>query len=80
MSLSQKRTHSPKSITILGISIWTLAAIFFLYEFFSRTFVGTLAEGVMHSLHISAWLCCKLWHSIGRFNLLAITRSSQRVS
>lgn len=41
-------------ISILGFSIWLLAALFFLYEFFLRTFVGTVAHQVIPDLHLSA--------------------------
>ena len=50
-----QKINTTKTITVLGLFIWLLAALFFLYEFFSRTFIGTLASGVMHHLHISAF-------------------------
>lgn len=43
-----------KSISTLGIGIWSLAALFFLYEFFTRTFIGTIATNVMSKFHLSA--------------------------
>ena len=46
-------THA-KKITTLGISIWSLAALFFLYEFFTRTFIGTIATNVMDKFHLTA--------------------------
>ena len=41
-------------ISILGLSIWLLVALFFLYEFFLRTFVGTVAHQVIPDLHLNA--------------------------
>jgi MFS family permease len=46
--------HTIKKITILGLLIWTLAALFFLYEFFLRTSLGTLAPMFIQKLHIGA--------------------------
>lgn len=43
-----------KKITILGCFIWLLAASFFLYEFFLRTFIGTIADEITRSLHLNA--------------------------
>lgn len=42
------------SITLLGFSIWLLAALFFLYEFFLRTFVGSVAHQIIPDLHLNA--------------------------
>lgn len=42
-----------QEITILGCFIWSLAALFFLYEFFLRTFVGTVADQIIPDLHLS---------------------------
>lgn len=39
------------AITFLGIMIWLLAGSFFLYEFFLRTFLGTVIHELSHSLH-----------------------------
>jgi len=41
-------------ISFLGTFIWLLAAIFFLYEFFLRTFVGTVANNIISDLHLNA--------------------------
>ncbi len=41
-------------ITMLGLAIWLLAALFFLYEFFLRTFVGSVAQQIMHDLSLNA--------------------------
>lgn len=38
----------------IGISSWALAALFFLYEFFLRTFVGSLAHQIMAELQLNA--------------------------
>lgn len=43
-----------EKITALSIIIWSLAALFFLYEFFLRTFVGTLAHQIIPDLHLNA--------------------------
>lgn len=43
-----------KKISILGLVIWLIAALFFLYEFFLRTFVGTVAHQVISDLHLNA--------------------------
>lgn len=46
---------NPKSpITALGLFIWSLAALFFLYEFFLRTFIGTVAHQVIPDLNLNA--------------------------
>ena len=42
-----------QKITLLGTWIWLIAAGFFLYEFFLRTFVGSLAHQIIPSLHLS---------------------------
>lgn len=41
------------AIPLIGLLSWTLAALFFLYEFFLRTFVGSLASEIMPDLHLS---------------------------
>ena len=47
--------HINKSpISLLGLVIWALAALFFLYEFFLRTFVGSVAHQVIPDLHLNA--------------------------
>lgn len=46
---------SPRSpISSLGLFIWSLTALFFLYEFFLRTFVGSLAHQIIPDLGLSA--------------------------
>jgi len=40
-----------RKITLYGLFVWTLAALFFLYEFFLRTFIGTIADELIHALH-----------------------------
>ncbi|PIQ42511.1 MAG: MFS transporter [Gammaproteobacteria bacterium CG11_big_fil_rev_8_21_14_0_20_46_22] len=40
-------------ITILGLWVWFIAALFFLYEFFLRTFVGSIAHQVIADLHLT---------------------------
>lgn len=42
------------SISLLGFTIWLLAALFFLYEFFLRTFVGSVAHQIIPDLHLNA--------------------------
>ncbi len=44
----------PSPISALGIVIWLIAALFFLYEFFLRTFVGSVASQIIPSLHLNA--------------------------
>lgn len=46
--------HCESPITALGLIIWGLAAIFFLYEFFLRTFVGSVAHQVIPDLKLNA--------------------------
>lgn len=46
--------NNETSISPLGITIWLLASMFFLYEFFLRTFVGTLAQQLLPDLHLTA--------------------------
>lgn len=41
-------------ISILGIFVWLLGALFFLYEFFLRTFVGSLAHQIIPDLNLNA--------------------------
>lgn len=50
--MSSRVKTSP--ISLLGLTIWGLAAFFFLYEFFLRTFVGSVAHQVMYDLHLNA--------------------------
>lgn len=45
-------TH--QKISLLGFSIWLLAALFFLYEFFLRTFIGSIAHQIIPDLHLNA--------------------------
>ena len=37
----------------LGIIAWLIGALFFLYEFFLRTFLGSLAQQIIPELHLS---------------------------
>ena len=48
------RSQGASPITILGISIWLLASLFYLYEYFLRTFIGTVAHQVIPDLHLNA--------------------------
>ena len=41
-------------ITKLGLFIWALASLFFLYEFFLQVFQSTVASQIMQELHIDA--------------------------
>ncbi len=50
--MTDKEANSP--ITALGLIIWGLAAVFFLYEFFLRTFVGSLAHQIIPDLKLNA--------------------------
>ncbi len=47
-----KQQESP--VTFLGLMIWSIAALFFLYEFFLRTFVGSVAHQIIPDLHLNA--------------------------
>lgn len=49
MSIATKKS----TISKLGLLIWLLAAFFFLYEFFLRTFVGSLAHQIIPDLHLN---------------------------
>lgn len=40
-------------VSLLGLFVWFLAALFFLYEFFLRTFIGSVAHQVMPDLHLN---------------------------
>lgn len=40
-------------ISALGLFIWLLVATFFLYEFFLRTFVGSLSHQIIPALHLN---------------------------
>ena len=44
--------HDQK-IKAIGIFIWAIAAFFFLYEFFLRTFVGSIAHQLIHDLQLN---------------------------
>lgn len=41
-------------ITLMGTFIWSIAAVFFLYEFFLRTFLGSLEPQIIKALHLNA--------------------------
>ena len=45
---------SSERLRPLGLFIWFLAALFFLYEFFLRVFVATIADEVIEALSINA--------------------------
>ncbi len=47
----QKQT---KQISFLGLITWTLAATFFLYEFFLRTLIGSIAHQLIPALKLNA--------------------------
>jgi len=42
-----------KKVSLLGIFIWLLASFFFLYEFFLRTLIGSVADQIMDDLTLS---------------------------
>jgi len=46
--------NNANKISSLGMVIWSLASVFFLYEFFIRALVGTVATDIIQDLHISA--------------------------
>lgn len=50
--MTQQQPKSP--LSPLGLIIWGIAALFFLYEFFLRTFVGTVARQVIPDLKLNA--------------------------
>jgi MFS family permease len=47
--VTQEKSHINK----FGLFIWTLAALFFLYEFFLRTFIGTIVDEITKSMHLT---------------------------
>lgn len=47
-------TSEKSQLSILGFIIWGLAALFFLYEFFLRTFVGSVAHQIIPDLKLNA--------------------------
>lgn len=46
--------QAQQQFTIIGWIVWITAAVFFLYEFFLRTFLGALAPQVIPDLHLNA--------------------------
>jgi MFS family permease len=58
-----------KKMSLLGFCIWLLASIFFLYEYFLRTFTGTIADQVMQDFALSvdtfAWVTSAYYFSYG---------------
>lgn len=46
--------NTSKTVPIAGLIVWICCLIFYLYEFFLRTFVGTVAESIIHDLSLSA--------------------------
>lgn len=47
-------TSEEQKISFFGTIIWFLASMFFLYEFFLRTFVGSVANQIMDDLSLNA--------------------------
>ena len=45
--------HESPSFHFFGVIIFIIASLFFLYEFFLRVFVGTLAHQIIPDLHLS---------------------------
>lgn len=41
-------------ISVAGLIVWVCCLVFYLYEFFLRTFVGTVAQNIIHDLHLSS--------------------------
>lgn len=52
--MSESLAPHLRKITLLGLLIWSLAALFFLYELFLRTFIGTIASNIISTIHLSA--------------------------
>ncbi len=50
----KSNNSSKSSYWVLGIVIWSIAALFFLYEFFLRTFVGSVAHQIIPDLGLNA--------------------------
>lgn len=46
-------TQQLKRITLTGIFIWSIGAVFFLFEFFLRTFLGALGKQIIPDLHLT---------------------------
>lgn len=46
--------HKKSPLSALGLIIWVIAALFFLYEFFLRTFVGSVAHEIIPDLKLNA--------------------------
>jgi sugar phosphate permease len=51
--MNSKERVAPHNFTLLGFFIWSLAAFFFLYEFFLRTVMGSLVHELLFSLKIT---------------------------
>ena len=45
-----------KKIQLAGIIVWLCSLIFYLYEFFLRTFVGTVAQNIISNLQLTSEL------------------------
>lgn len=43
-----------QKLSFLGLFIWLLASVFFLYEFFLQVFLSTVSEQIMKDLHLDA--------------------------
>ncbi|MCH9634577.1 MAG: hypothetical protein S4CHLAM7_13300 [Chlamydiae bacterium] len=46
--------QTSKKISALGLIVWSCCLVFYLYEFFLRTFVGTVAKSIIADLSLSA--------------------------
>lgn len=46
---------SNKTLTTRGLVIWAICALFFLYEFFLRTVIGTFQHPIMYDLELSSF-------------------------
>ncbi|MCK4608928.1 MAG: MFS transporter [Gammaproteobacteria bacterium] len=51
--MDEQQPQSNQKLTPLGLTVWLIAALFFLYEFFLRTFVGSLAPEIIPELHLT---------------------------
>lgn len=51
--MRSNKTSSNSPVPLLGVIIWATAALFFLYEFFLRTFVGSVAHQIIPALKLN---------------------------
>lgn len=46
--------HMKQKLSFLGLFIWLLASLFYLYEFFLQVFLSTVSKQIMQDLHLDA--------------------------